>query len=246
MEADLYQQMRTLEDEHWWFVARRKIIASVLKTLQLPAGAEILEVGCGTGGNIPMLQRFGSVIGIEHDESAAGLARQRNIAPILAGELPHGLPAFPGRFDVIALFDVIEHIEQDLESLVALSALLNPGGRMIITVPAFNFLWSRHDDENQHKRRYRRRTLVRLAGQSGLRLHYLSYFNTWLFPPVAAVRLFRKLFPYEESWKDMHMPAALVNQLLQKIFSSERYLIGRASLPFGISLIAVMAAPDSA
>ena len=246
MDPTIYLQMRQLEDKHWWFVARRKIIASVLKSLQLPVDAQILEVGCGTGGNLAMLQRFGSVTGIEHDESAADLARRRNIAPILPGTLPDDLPALPGRFDVIALFDVIEHIDEDRDSLVALSALLKPGGRIIATVPAFNFLWSRHDDENQHKRRYRRRTLEQLARESGLGLKYVSYFNTWLFPAVAAVRLFRKLFPYEESWQDMRMPAPLVNQVLQKLFSSERLLLGRASMPFGISLLAVLAAPDRA
>jgi hypothetical protein len=124
--------------------------------------------------------------------------------------------------------------------LVALARLLNPGGRMVITVPAFNFLWSRHDDENQHKRRYRRRDLEILARQANLSLDYVSYFNTWLFPPVAAVRLFRKIFPYQESWQDMRLPGPFINQVLGKIFSSERHAIGRFSLPFGISLAAVL------
>jgi SAM-dependent methyltransferase len=240
MEPDTYQLMRQIEDEHWWFVARRKIIRALLNRLQLPEQAEILEVGCGTGGNIALLKHFGAVTCVELDETAAELARDRNLAPVFCGKLPDELPEFPQRFDVVTLFDVIEHVKEDGASLQTLSSMLKPGGRIVITVPAFNFLWSQHDDENHHQRRYRRRDLVNLARQCGLSLDYISYFNFWLFPPVASVRLVRKVFPYGESWQDMRMPNKVVNSVLQSVFSSERHVVGRMSLPFGISLVAVM------
>jgi SAM-dependent methyltransferase len=232
--------MRQLEDQHWWFLARRDILQTLLHRLHLPAGARVLEVGCGTGGNIDMLGRFGTVTCVEQDPQAAQLAAQRNLAPVMPGELPDGMPQFPAPFDLITAFDVIEHVEEDLASLVTLSAMLKPGGRIVITVPAFNFLWSRHDDENHHKRRYRRPDLKRLAGEAHLSVDYVSYFNTWLFPVVAAVRLFRKFVPYRGPWQDMTMPHSLINQALRKLFSSERHAIGRICLPFGISLAAVL------
>ncbi len=245
MEPDAYQLMRQIEDEHWWFVARRKIIGALLDRLQLSEQAEILEVGCGTGGNIALLKRFGTVTCVELDKTAAGMARDRNLAPVFYGKLPNELPEFPRKFDVVTVFDVIEHVKDDGASLQALSSMLKPGGRIVVTVPAFNFLWSQHDDENHHQRRYRRRDLVNLAYQSGLSLDYISYFNFWLFPPVAGVRLIRKIFPYQGSWQDMRMPNEVVNRVLQFVFSSEQHVVGRMSLPFGISLVAVMSVAGS-
>ena len=246
MEPDTYQLMRQVEDEHWWFVARRNIIGALLDRLNLPAHAEILEVGCGTGGNIALLKRFGAVACVELDNTAAQMARDRNLAPVLYGKLPDELPEFSRQFDLVTLFDVIEHVKEDGASLRALSSMLNSGGRIVITVPAFNFLWSQHDDENHHQRRYRRRDLVGLARQCGLSLDYISYFNFWLFPSVAGVRLIRKVIPYRESWQDMRKPNEAVNRVLQSVFSSERYVVGRMSLPFGISLMAVMSVTGSA
>lgn len=232
--------MREIEDGHWWFAARRIIIGSLLRSLGLPSQAEILEVGCGTGGNFRMLTNFGSVTAVEHDEAAAQMARERDIAPVLSGKLPYEIPGFSWQFDLIALFDVIEHVKEDGDSLQTLSAILKPGGRIILTVPAFPFLWSRHDEDNHHFRRYRRRYLEELTCQCGLTLDYVTYFNFWLFSPVAAIRLIRKVLPYRESWGDMRQPHEKVNRILQSIFASERHIVGRGSFPFGISLIAVI------
>ena len=244
MESYTYQLMRKIEDRHWWFVARRKIIEATLQRLKLPAKAEILEVGCGTGGNIGMLNRFGTTTCIEQDPAAAEMARERQLAEVFAGELPDGLPQLDHQFDLVALFDVIEHIKEDAASLQVLRSLLKPGGRIVLTVPAFNFLWSQHDDENHHQRRYRRGDIRELAERCDLTLDYISYFNFWLFPPVAAVRLIRKVIPYKESWQDMRQPNERVNSVLQSVFSSEAKLMRWFALPFGISLMAVLSIPD--
>lgn len=244
METSTYQLMREYEDEHWWFVSRRKILRELLLTLQLPARSDILEVGCGTGGNIAFLQEFGKVSCVESDESAATLAKQRDQTLVMPGKLPNEMPTFDHPFDLIVLFDVIEHVEEHVESLQALSCLLKPGGRIVLTVPAFSFLWSQHDEENHHKRRYSRRSLNKLVTDSRLSLDYISYFNFWLFPLVAAIRLIRKVIPYKESWQDMKQPAGLPNRILQLIFSSERHFVGKRQLPFGISLVAVISVPD--
>jgi SAM-dependent methyltransferase len=243
METYTYQLMRELEEKHWWFVARRNILQSTLSTLQLPKSSNILEVGCGTGGNIAFLRKFGELICVESDNSAAKLARERNLVPILSGALPNEMPVFNRQFDLIVLFDVIEHIDDDGESLRVLCKLLNPGGRIVLTVPAFSYLWSQHDEENHHKRRYSRKSLSSLVLSNGLSLDYISYFNFWLFPLVASLRAIRKIIPYKESWQDMKLPAAFPNQILESIFKSERHLIGKRYLPFGMSLVAIISGP---
>lgn len=245
MEPDTYLLMRELEDEHWWFVARRKIIRKLLETLGLSEDCRILEVGCGTGGNLDVLGKFGSVTGVELESIAAQMARARDIAPVYTGGLPDDLPELSENFDLICLFDVIEHIEDDESSLQALKKRLNSNGKIVITVPAFPFLWSQHDDENHHHRRYRRRDISRLAETAKMNVEYMSYFNFWLFPPVAALRLFRKIWPYRESWKDMSKPGDGLNRLLESVFASERHMVGKFSLPFGISLIAVLSDRNS-
>lgn len=245
MENYTYQLMREIEDKHWWFVARRNILEGVLSTLNLPQHCKILEVGCGTGGNITFLKKFGEVICVENEESAAEMARKRALALVLSGSLPNEIPTFDDQFDLIVLFDVIEHIDQDSESLQALSKLLKPGGRIVLTVPAFSFLWSQHDEENHHKRRYNRRNLSCLVTSSKLSLDYISYFNFWLFPIVAGIRVIRKVIPYKGAWQDMKLPAPVPNKILQSIFNSERHFIGKRNLPFGMSLVAVISNPES-
>lgn len=240
MQPGTYHQMRKIEDGHWWYAARRGIIRSLLRSLVLPPQAEILEVGCGTGGNLRMLADFGNVTGMEPDGAAAQMARDRNVASVLFGKLPNDFPRFSRQFDLIALFDVIEHVEEDGESLQALSAILKPGGRIILTVPAFLFLWSQHDEDNQHFRRYHRRYLEELIRQCGFSLDYVSYFNFWLFPLVAAIRLIRKRIPYRKIWGDMRQPHERANRIMQSLLGSERHIIGTGTFPFGVSLIAVI------
>jgi len=244
MQPETYQIMRQVEDEHWWFVARRKIIRTLLQQLNLRERSNILEVGCGTGGNIEMLESFGALTCIEYDENAAGIARERERAQVLFGELPFGLPPLPHQFDVVTALDVIEHIDDDRSSIQTLASLLNVTGHLVVTVPAFNFLWSQHDVENFHKRRYRKRDLINLCDQCGLKIDYISYFNFWLFPPVALVRLVRKLLPSKEVWQDMRVPNPMVNRILQSIFASERLVVGKLSLPFGSSLVAVISSAN--
>ena len=239
MDSSLYLQMRELEDCHWWFVGRRAIVASQLESSALPTDSNILDLGCGTGGNLEMLTQFGKVVGVELDEQAAQLARERGVAAVIRGKLPDGLPLAEGTFQCITLLDVLEHIADDRATLETVNALLGPDGRVLITVPAFPFLWGPHDEAHHHQRRYRAKQLRDLLEASGFEITTLSYCNTWLFPVAALVRLLRKCFPRGDVGSELVLPPAPLNTLLAKLFASERYLLRHMNLPFGISLLAV-------
>ena len=239
MDSSLYQQMRELEDRHWWFKGRRAIVAAQLQASALPEHAKILDLGCGTGGNLAMLSQFGEVLGAELDEHAAQMAREREIAPVIRGKLPDALPLAEATFQCVTLLDVLEHIEDDRATLVTVNKLLAADGCVLITVPAFPFLWGPHDEAHHHQRRYRAKQLRRLLQDTGFEITTLSYCNTWLFPIAALVRLIRKYLPKGNAGAELALPIAPVNALLAMLFGSERHLLRHMKLPFGISLLAV-------
>ncbi len=239
MEPDVYARMAEIEEHHWWFVARRAILAEVLSRLvDLSPPARILEAGCGTGGNLAMLSRFGEVAAFEPDAEARRTARGKGSFDIREGHLPGGIPFEPGRFDLVVALDVLEHVDDDLASLRALHDQLRPGGSVLITVPAFDFLWSRHDERHHHKRRYVRAGLRRGASDAGLIPVEVSYFNSVLFPLIAGVRLGKKILRLEDT-EDEAMPPAPINGILCRLFASERHLMGRVRAPFGVSLLMI-------
>lgn len=238
MDSSLYQQMRALEDRHWWFRGRRAIVASLLRASAWPAGTRILDLGCGTGGNLAMLSQFGEVLGAERDAQAAQLAKARGVAPVVRASLPDALPLAAGEFQCITLLDVLEHIDDDRATLAAVHRLLAANGQVLLTVPAFPFLWGPHDVAHHHKRRYRARQLRQLLQDAGFEIITLSYYNTWLFPLVAVARLLRKCLPGGDAGAELALPPAPVNALLAMLFASERHLLRRIRLPFGVSLVA--------
>jgi len=236
--------MADTEARHWWFVARRSILTSLISGLDLPPAARILEVGSGTGGNLQMLSSFGKVSAMEMGASARSIAARKTGGrfDVRAGLCPTEIPFAGEEFDLICLFDVLEHIEADVETLVALKSLLAAGGRVLITVPAYQWLWSEHDEFLHHKRRYSAADLRRKISSADLRLVRMSYFNTLLFPLAAAVRLKDRLLRRREP-SGTSTPAAPINGLLRATFSAERFLLRALDLPFGVSLLAVLQAP---
>ena len=202
----------------------------------------MLEAGCGTGGNLAMLARFGKLEAFELDEEARAIAQTKQPIAVKYGMLPDGIPFSPGTFDVVTAFDVIEHVEQDLASLTMLAQQLSPGGRLIMTVPALPWLWSRHDETHHHYRRYTRQSLLATLRQAGLHPLRVSYFNTLLFPFIAGLRVLRKHLHLKETADDA-MPGAGMNAVLKAIFGAESALIGRFNFPIGVSLMAVAERP---
>jgi SAM-dependent methyltransferase len=242
MERKVYEQMAQLDSRHWWFTARRRILDGVIERIvKPPKGARILELGAGTGHNLAMLSRFGSVEASELDPIARELASERLGRPVVEAALPD-LSMFPGEsYDLIALLDVLEHVPDDKGSLKAIYGLLRPGAALLLTVPINPWMWTAHDVAHHHHRRYRKQEIRKLAEESGFAIDLLSPFNSLLFPPIAAVRLAGKLTGKDDS--DDAMPSAPVNKILDTVFGLERSLIGRVPMPFGVSLVAVLRRP---
>jgi SAM-dependent methyltransferase len=245
MERKVYEQMAQLDSRHWWFTARRRILDGVIERIvRPPEDARILELGAGTGHNLAMLSRFGTVEASELDPIARELASERLGRPVLEAALPD-LAMFPAEsYDLVALLDVLEHVPDDKASLEAIYKLLKPGAALLLTVPINPWMWSAHDVAHHHHRRYRKQEIARLAQQAGFAIDLISPFNSLLFPPIAAVRLVGRLTGKDDS--DDAMPSAPVNSMLDLVFGLERSLIGRLPMPFGVSLVAVLRRPRSA
>lgn len=201
----------------------------------------MLEVGCGSGGNLELLSGFGRVDAIEQDATARATARGRSGLAVCEGALPHDLPVADGSYDLVALLDVLEHVDEDRASLAAIGRKLLPDGRLLITVPAMPWLWSAHDAVHHHKRRYTRASLGATIAAAGLQVERIGYFNGFLFPLAVASRLWKAIVG--DSSGDDEMPSAPLNGALRKIFASERHLIGRVPFPLGLSVFAVVRRP---
>lgn len=241
MDHQAYVEMDEAEGEHWWFTARREIVGHMIRRLSLPAHASILEIGSGTGGNLHMLSSFGEVSAMEMNTTAIAMAVRKHgdRFDIRAGSCPGNIPFDTERFDLICLFDVLEHIEEDVATLVAIRRLLADGGKVFLTVPAYPWMWSGHDAFVHHKRRYSLQELRSKVVAAGFHVRRLSFFNTLLFPLVAGARLVGKLLG-RDVVSGTAVPSAPVNRLLNMVFRFERHLLGRHDLPFGVSLLAVL------
>ncbi len=239
MRAELYLEMARVQDRHWWFVARRRILDRVIAGMGLPAGAHILEIGCGPGGNLAMLSGHGHLQALETDRQARQMATDLGICPVLSGALPGPLPFPPASFDLVCLLDVLEHIEDHQAALLAVGRLLKPDGRVLVTVPAYAWLWSSHDEAHHHKRRYTAATLGRVARAARLDPVRLGYFNTLLFPLIAFLRSVRSLIGAASN-NDSALPRPWLNRLLTRVFALESRVLPRATFPFGTSLLAVL------
>lgn len=240
MDRIVYDRMAAHDSTHWWYRARREILSDYLVRMgNLSPGARILEIGCGTGHNLPMLARFGAVDAIEIDPAARAIASERLGKPV--GDAP--LPELPGiergRYDLIAVLDVVEHIADDVAALAAMRDCLAPGGKILIAVPAHQWMWSAHDVVNHHHRRYSKATLGRAIAAAGLTHNGLRWFNSLLFSLAVAARIAGRMTGKDDS--DDSPPPAPVNALFERIFALERHLIGRVPMTAGVSIVTLAA-----
>jgi SAM-dependent methyltransferase len=241
MERVVYRQMAQLDERHWWYRARREVLAALIKrTTKVPKRARLLEIGCGTGHNLSMLAGFGRTDAVEIDEEARGIAERRLGRPVMNAALPELAGVADRAYDLVAVLDVIEHLSDDLAAVSSIARKLKKSGKLLITVPAHPWMWSPHDVVNHHQRRYSKRALAQLVESSPLKLDKIGYFNSLLFPLAMAERLSSKLLGNDDPV--LKLPPAPLNAALEKSFAAERHLIGRFPLPPGLSLFAVASA----
>jgi SAM-dependent methyltransferase len=241
VEEDTYRSLYEREQTHWFCVTRREVIDQILAPFVPERSGRVLEVGSGTGGNIPLLESFGRLTCIEPSPLGRSLTAQRERPGL---DLRDGFwPEHPGitpdeKFTVIAFLDVLEHLTDDVSALRAAVAQLAPSGRIVVTVPSYPWMWSNHDVALHHQRRYSKRTLLAVANAAGLRPLRVSYFNTLLFPAAALARLTFRVLRIPGS-PGRSVPGTAVNRTLRAIFRSELPLLRRFNLPWGLSLILI-------
>jgi SAM-dependent methyltransferase len=240
MDRDYELQTHQAEDRHWWYRGRRTVIERVLKGMRLPARARILDAGCGSGRNMVDLARHGTVTGVELSETSVGLARARNVGEVISGSVLD-MPFPADSFDLAVSLDVIEHLEDDLGALREMRRTVTPGGSLLVTVPAYPWLWSGHDEINHHHRRYTRRSLEAVAEQSGWEQVRTTYFNSLLLPAAIILRVLERLSTKPtESSLDLWVPPEPFNWLLERPLALEAAMIARGGrIPAGLSLLAV-------
>jgi SAM-dependent methyltransferase len=206
----------------------------------------VADIGCGTGGTMSQMPAAWAVTGVDFSLDALSFARTRGHTT-LARASGEELPLRSGWFDLAFALDVIEHCARDAEVASELFRIVKPGGMLVSTVPAYQLLFGPHDRALQHHRRYRRTAFGQLLERAGFELERLSYFNTVLFPPSAAVRLAQRALPQRESdasnASNLTVPLGALNAALVKIFDVERMALRKVSLPFGLSILAVARRP---
>jgi SAM-dependent methyltransferase len=235
--------MLKVDEQHWWYRGRRRVIAAELARLELPAGARVLDAGCGSGRTMVDLRQYGEVVGIELSEAAAEIARERHCGLVVIGRVEQ-LPWEDGSFDLITCLDVIEHTADDGAALRELRRVAAPGGWALLTVPAYPSLWSSHDVANHHYRRYARRSLRAAAIGAGWKLERITSFNSLLLAPAAAIRLsqrWRSRNSQSGASTDLRMGPAWVNAALETPLRLEAGWLARGhTLPAGLSLMVVL------
>jgi SAM-dependent methyltransferase len=232
-----YVAIHLREDRgHWWFRGRRAIILALLRRVLPPGPHRLLELGCGSGNVLEALGEIGEAVGMEADETLVAAARAAGL-DVRLGRLPHDRVVPPGWPDVVLFLDVLEHLDDDAAALRAAHATLAPGGTLLATVPAYQWLWSGHDVRVGHRRRYGAGHLRALVASTGFTVTYVGFFNALLLPAVALVRGVKRL--RGDDRHDLARPPAVVNETLARVFALEAAIVPRCRLPFGASLLLV-------
>lgn len=244
MKNEQYLAAAAIEDSHWLFEGRRLVIEAVFNSLLHTTTNSrcLLDIGCGNGGNLPLLSKYGNLFAVELDGSSRERSIQRAIALVENGSLPDNIPFDGKKFDVITGLDVLEHVEDEQKSLSAIRGRLAPDGLLLLTVPAYNFMWTANDEYSHHKRRYTLSKLNALLQHNGFKVSLSSYFNSLLFPFALLYCLLDK-FNRSSYRYALKVPPWPFNNFLKAIFFLESLILPKMGFPFGMSII-ICAKPD--
>ena len=246
MQQHTYSIMHRVEETHWWFVGRRKIIESflkgvcfALKSKEPGRGApHILDVGCGTGANLEMLSQFGRAEGVDVSAEALEFCCARGLRDVKQGAA-EALPYEDNTFDVVTGLDVVEHLDDDVAGLKEMRRVLRPDGRTVLFVPAFMFLWGVQDDISNHRRRYTMAGLKQAVRKAGFEIYRASYVNLSFFAPIFFGRLLMRVTGWRPA-SENNITIGALNGVLGKLFGAERFLLRNMNFPFGVSIICVL------
>lgn len=238
MQHHTYSIMYEVEEKHWWFVGRRRIISSWLADIcrNLPTEKpRILDVGCGTGANLEMLGQFGDAEGVDVSSAALSFCSERGLNNVRLGEAEQ-LPFDDRSFDLVTGLDVVEHLDDDVAGLSEMHRVLRPGGRALLFVPAFMFLWGVQDDISHHRRRYTMKELKAAVRKAGFEIERASFANITFFFPILLGRLLMRLTGFRPE-SENNLTIGFLNGFLGTIFGAEAHLLRYLDLPFGVSAI---------
>lgn len=247
MQQDYYKEYYNYERQHWWFVAREKLIIQAIKShvlvLNNNVSFRILNIGCSTGRSSEYLAQFGEVTSLEYDKECCDFTTQKTGLQIINGSITE-LPFKDKSFDLVCAFDVVEHVEDHTKAIEEMKRVADNNGILFITVPAFMSLWSHHDVINHHYRRYKSNEIKKLfnSNNDGREL-FASYFNFFLFPPIYLVRILSNYLKLGEkrsgSGSDFEtFNPGILNKILYSIMNFENIFIkNNIKLPFGVSYL---------
>jgi len=240
MMAHTYAIFFEQEESHWWYVGRRRIIRSFVKEICDQTGnrrPQILDVGCGTGANLFMLAELGEVEGVDISPQTIAFCQARGLSNVRLGAA-EALPYDDNQFDLVTALDVVEHLDDDVGALREMRRVIRPGGRLLLFVPAFMFLWGLQDEVSNHRRRYRLPELRRAVVAAGFEIERTTYANITFFVPTLVVRQVMRLTGLStDSEVSINIPA--LNRIFAWIFGSEKNLLKTFNFPFGVSGICV-------
>ena len=240
MQAHTYSIMFQVEESHWWFIGRRRIIEGFVADIVRKIGKlkpRILDVGCGTGANLQLLSKFGVAEGVDVSSEALEFCRARGLSRVKQGAA-ESLPFEDASFDLVTGLDVVEHLDDDLAGLTEMRRVLRPGGYALLFVPAFNFLWGVQDDISHHRRRYTLRELKDTVEQAGLKIDRATYANLTFFAPILLGRLLMRATGFRPA-SENNLTVGALNGLLGRILGAEGSILRHVNLPFGVSAICV-------
>lgn len=241
MRKDLYLDLYNKEGSYWWHVGRRKLAFTLLQKYVFGNGLKnpIMDAGCGTGGNMEILQKFGQVFGVDKEEEALSFCRRRGLNNLYLADITKTLPFEDNYFSLITGFDILEHIKDDEKALREFFRVLKPGGTLFLTTPAHPFLWSKWDEICGHKRRYKSQELRQKVEAAGFKIKRFSSSNFFIFPPAVFIRKLKEMLIHgKEDYSTDFMPVPnFFNELLISVYALEAKLIANFDLPFGLSYI---------